>query len=607
MGNLSVHNFKTALTRSQQLPFTKLNSRDFRLVYNEKNEPVRFFGRNSVVFKITDGTRFFALKCYTTELFNRWEYLSNVQSMLRSLQKDWIVPFEIYENELQVENDEQQVQLATIVLLPWIEGERLSDLVRLYCSRQSLNVNLESLRKSFIALAKKHLGHLFSHGDITPENIIVTPSGEMMLIDQDSFTFEGWNSSSGQSGWSFPYQHPYRNPRKPDLHADDFSFLIIALSLKALERNPGLFQQFNSSRGLLFTIDDYKYPDQSKLIKEIEKTEDLYLLDLLSLFHAQLNKKSIAIPDLLKYLDISKKEQTSPVAEWSTTASNKVQEDWNSDFYSQEHQAIPSVINARELNKEVSFQKEEFYTEELSPEEPAKAELEKQNILKEVHRKQLLLNIELQKEELRKAEAEKDRLQKEAHQLEEQRLIEQQMLEPVMIEQQTTVTEAMESTEEELIPVYRQQRKKIRLGVVAVLSSVLIIIFGIKVFFPETKFVKPVNYKELVSGKENKNTDALAGSENAVPANNADKSNEAINIALPGSVAAEPAQDEKINSKAATVSLPLPVIQKSVAKSILKDNNDNKTTTKVTGNKKKRTVNARTDKSSVVTFRKIVF
>ena len=178
------------------------------------------------------------------------------------------------------------------------------------------------------------------------------------------------------------------------------------------------------------------------------------------------------------------------------------------------------------------------------------------------------------------------------------------MLEPVVIKQQAAVTEAMESPEEELIPVYRQQRKKIRLGVVAVLSSVLIIIFGIKVFFPETKFVKPVNYKELVSGKENKNTNALAGSENAVPENNADKNNEAINIALPGSVAAEPVQDEKINSKAAAVSLPLPVIQKSVAKSVL---NDNKTTTRVTGNKKKRTVNARTDKSSVVTFRKIVF
>jgi len=510
MSTLSVQTFKKALTTAQHLPFCELKNRGFRLVYNEKKEPVIFFGTSSVVFKITDGDRFYALKCFTTELFDRWGYLKNVQTMLQSLQKGWITPFELYENELYIENSEQQQQFYPIVLMPWIEGERLSDLVRLYCSGKSLHGNLKNLSESLITLANKHLGHPFSHGDISPENIIVTPSGKMMLIDHDSFTFEGWNSTAGQGGWSYPYQHPSRNPRKPDLDADHFSFLVLATSLKALDLNPALFRQYNSSRGLLFTIDDYRYPERSNLIKEMENIDDPYLLRLLKLLLDQLNKKSTSIPGLLNYLDTSDQEQTNPIAGWAAFESGTNQEKQNYNFYPAPAQTAPPVISELKTGKENNFQEEGLQVEEWNKKELQNAESERQNLLKEARRQEALRILAQQNEELRIAESEMKGLLKEAS-LPEVLLIAEQQKGGL----RKTETEREEQQEEEfpetwpskkkLIPEHEKQRKKIRAGVSAALAAVLFVMLGIKLFFPGTKLVSPVNYKEPSStpGKNN--------------------------------------------------------------------------------------------------------
>jgi|GEM_PF-5886759 len=490
MTPLSVHTFKKALTTAQPLPFCELKNRGFRLVYNEKKEPVNFFGTSSVVFKITDGSRFYALKCFTTELFNRWGYLKNVQTMLQSLQKGWIAPFELYENELYIENSEQQQQFYPIVLMPWIEGDRLSDLVRLYCSGKSLHGNLKNLSDSLILLANKHLGQLFSHGDISPENIIVTPSGKMMLIDHDSFTFEGWNSTAGQGGWSYPYQHPSRNLRKPDLDADHFSFLVLATSLKALELNPALFRQYNSSRGLLFTIDDYRYPERSNLIKEIENIDDPYLLRLLKLLLDQLNKKSTSIPGLLNYLDTSDQEQTNLIAGWAAFESGNDQEKQNFHFYPAPAQTDPPVISELKTGKENNFQEEVLQVEEWNKKELQNAESERQNLLKEARRQEALRILAQQNEELRIAESEMQELLKNETEREEQ--------------QEEEFSETWPS-KKKLIPEHEKQRKKIRAGVSAALAAVLFVLLGIKLFFPGTKLVSPVNYKEPSStpGKNN--------------------------------------------------------------------------------------------------------
>jgi hypothetical protein len=307
---LSIKNYREALTKNAQISLAGFEKGALSAVKNDKNEPLSWFGSSSVVFKLTDGKNNYALKCFVTELNGRWPFLEIVKEKLDEIKNDGIVSFEIFKDALAVEDEKKTLHNSSIILMPWIEGERLQDRVSFYCK----NSNAEGLRKlssSFFDLAVNQLGRPYSHGDINPANIIVKPDCKMILIDHDTFGFADTINGMGVASWSLGYQHPYRHPNYVDLDVDDFPFLLIALSLKALELDPGLFHRFNTSKGLLFTVDDFKRPWDSKLIAELEKTEDPFLKCLLNVLQLSLVNPNIHIPDLLKYLsgDISIEEQ----------------------------------------------------------------------------------------------------------------------------------------------------------------------------------------------------------------------------------------------------------------------------------------------------------
>jgi eukaryotic-like serine/threonine-protein kinase len=429
MNNRTVQQYLTALASTPQLPFKHLKDSHFQLVYNDNKEPVRFFGNSSVVFKITDGEKFYALKCYVTELFYRWEYLEKVQQQIKSIQADWIVPFEIHKNEIAIESDTGKPETCNVILMPWVEGNRLTDLVKEYTSKNSLHDKLKELTLAIKDLANKQVGQPFSHGDISTDNIIVTPSGEMVLLDHDSCFFENCRKMAGQGGWSLAYQHPSRYPGQADLQADHFSFLTLAISLRAIELNPGLYQQFNSSKGLLFTIDDYKNPEYSKVFGEIKKIEDPYLQHLLGVLLASLKTKEIAIPELLQHLNGSGYTATQP------------------------------VLPPQNDNENIAVEQE-----------PAHTVMQPISSLV-INNKGMIEEKNIQEEMIQHPAAEKA----------EEVMPAVQPVDPLMITD----------------PAHQKKRKKTRIAIIAVLSSVLLVLLGIKAFFPATKLVNPVDYKKL--------------------------------------------------------------------------------------------------------------
>jgi serine/threonine protein kinase len=304
----------TVLMGNHTISFTKSSLPhigELELVYNEKNEPIQYSGNNSVVFKLSDGKRFYALKCYTNERAGRWEYLDGVDKLLSAVSNNHLVPFEICENELGFNpTGWDKCYSGNLLLMPWVKGKNLLELLKIYCEQDNV-IELKKLTESFITLAVSCQKQAFSHGDIAPENIIVNPDSKMMLVDHDTVFFSEWENKEGQSDWNTAYHHPYRKRGEQDIHADDFSFLLLTICLKALEHKPSLYTQFNVSGGLLFTVKDFKYPMESNIIREIEQINDSYLQNLLKLFVFHLHKISIAIPDLSKYLlgDITKQQE----------------------------------------------------------------------------------------------------------------------------------------------------------------------------------------------------------------------------------------------------------------------------------------------------------
>jgi serine/threonine protein kinase len=288
-------------TKNQPL-FPELADSQFHFTLDNKNDKIKYFGSSSVVYKISDGKNNWALKYFTTSLLNRWEYLKKVQDKLNSLQKDWIIPFSIADQQdIKLDPQNEHIHPGHVILMPWINGTTLHNLVEQY-SISGNKKGLLQLLTSFVDLVKKHATENFSHGDLSPENIMVTEEGKMILIDHDSFMFGEWTETAGQGYWSSSYQHPYRHPLKPDIKADDFAQLLHTICLKALFSQPGLYKTYNSTKGLLFTIDDFKSPEDSAIIKEMLNIKDTHLTRLINLLITHLQKNTTAIPGLIQYL-----------------------------------------------------------------------------------------------------------------------------------------------------------------------------------------------------------------------------------------------------------------------------------------------------------------
>lgn len=298
MNNISINNYRTTLNSNETLLLKNLKLPELHVCKNAKNEPETWIGSSSVVFKLYDNNRYFALKCYITELIGRWEYLKQVQQKIPKMQNDRVVPFEIFENALAVKDDDQKTHTCSVILMPWIEGERLANRIKVLCKGKNRNL-LKVLTQSLIDLASYQLSQNYSHGDITPENLIITPSGKVILIDYDTFSFTDIKRTSAYpGGWNYSYQHPSRHPLQTDIHADEFSLLVLLISLKALEFEPELYSKYNSTKGLLFTIDDFRNPLDSKLVKDLKIINDTYLQRLLKVLLVSLDKNTTHIPEL---------------------------------------------------------------------------------------------------------------------------------------------------------------------------------------------------------------------------------------------------------------------------------------------------------------------
>lgn len=265
-------------------------------------KPVKYFGKNSVVYKVRSGKELFALKVYTVELYNRWKYLTKVHAFLQTVaNSERIVSFEIYDKKPDFTCYNIQLPAQTHLLMPWIEGDTLSATIKRYCAENNTE-GLKRLTASFIEFAQWLLQSSFVHGDLSPDNIMVTDSEKLILIDHDNIQFSDLTLTLGQSAWSWGYQHIRRNPNVIDLFADHFPILVLTLSLRALQNNPALYGKYNSSNGLLFTIEDFKKPGDSDLYREIERINDTYLQNLLKLFNISLRRQHTEIPQLQRYL-----------------------------------------------------------------------------------------------------------------------------------------------------------------------------------------------------------------------------------------------------------------------------------------------------------------
>jgi hypothetical protein len=67
------------------------------------------------------------------------------------------------------------------------------------------------------------------------------------------------------------YQHPKRSVDDFDLSIDNFSALVIYLSLISLAQSPGLWREFNTGENLIFSYEDFLDPRKSRVFSAVKR------------------------------------------------------------------------------------------------------------------------------------------------------------------------------------------------------------------------------------------------------------------------------------------------------------------------------------------------
>ena len=268
--------------RSGEDTFDKLSH--LRPVLDDTGNPVMSSGNFAVVFKMTDGTKLYALKCFLKEQSGRDEAYKMITEELEDVSSTYIIHIAYFEKELFVDTHNCQETEFPVLLMDWVDGLPLDIYLKNHLNNSD---DLKLLAYRFCNLAGWLLTQPFAHGDIKPDNILVDAEGNLILVDYDGMYVPKMAGQQARELGSPDYCHPYRTKEQFDEHIDDFSLAVIALSLKAISLDISLLDCKTAGDGLLFSAKDYFNLAESDLFKKLpnlfydNELEQLYALFLL--------------------------------------------------------------------------------------------------------------------------------------------------------------------------------------------------------------------------------------------------------------------------------------------------------------------------------------
>ena len=228
-----------------------------RPVYNEAGEIVMSSGNFAVVFKMKDESsgKLYAVKCFLKEQEGRDIAYQQITDELEYASSTYLCSIKYFQNELFVDSTVSSDTEFPVLLMDWVEGVTLDKYVHQHISDKYA---LQLITYQFCRMAAWLMSQPFAHGDLKPDNILVTEDGALVLVDYDGMYVPAMQGQKARELGCPDYRHPLRTEDCFNEHIDDFPLALIGMSLKAIALDTSLLQNNAKSDSLLFSESDFK-------------------------------------------------------------------------------------------------------------------------------------------------------------------------------------------------------------------------------------------------------------------------------------------------------------------------------------------------------------
>ncbi len=229
-------------------------------------------GGFALIYDVTDSTgKRIAVRCFTESQPARDNRVSKILERLKeTLQAhpeaaDYFVRAEWVSDCIRFGN-----RNIPAVIMDWVEGHTLGTWLEHNYEDSSA---VRRLRKNLASLGETLKKAGIAHGDLQTGNILVEGKGSLKLIDYDGIRlFDETSLPAGEQGHP-DFQHPDRRSDLPPELTDRFSLLVMYFGLSIIEARPDLYDEYSTGENILFTRDDFLFPETSALLSDLSDDE----------------------------------------------------------------------------------------------------------------------------------------------------------------------------------------------------------------------------------------------------------------------------------------------------------------------------------------------
>ena len=239
-----------------------------RPVYDEAGEIVMSSGNFAVVFKMKDESsgKLYAVKCFLREQEGRDIAYQQITDELEYASSNYLCSIKYFQKELFVDSTVSSDTEFPVLLMDWVEGVTLDKYVHQHISDKYA---LQLITYQFCRMAAWLMSQPFAHGDLKPDNILVTEDGALVLVDYDGMYVPAMQGQKARELGSPDYRHPLRTEDCFNEHIDDFPLALIGMSLKAIALDSSLLQNNARSDSLLFSESDFQDIGECLMMKSL--------------------------------------------------------------------------------------------------------------------------------------------------------------------------------------------------------------------------------------------------------------------------------------------------------------------------------------------------